>query len=89
MNRGRANAAERTEIGEQIRRARAAGTPWKILQRRFGYCRTRLWMLARDADEQLIPTDLPAARTVTGASLPRPSDAIRAKVWRGQLRASH
>jgi hypothetical protein len=67
MNPGRAGAAERSEIGEAIRRARAAGTPWKTLQRRFGYCRTRLWMLARDADEQLIPTDAPAVGAVTGA----------------------
>jgi hypothetical protein len=29
---------------------RAAGTPWKVLERRFGYCRTRLWMLLRAAE---------------------------------------
>jgi hypothetical protein len=67
MSRRRAGSAERAEIGEQIRRARAAGTPWKTLQQRFGYCRTRLWMLVRDADEQHVPSDAPAAATVTGA----------------------
>ena len=62
MSHRRAGAAERAEISQEIRRARAAGTPWKTLQQRFGYGRTRLWMLARDA----APADAPTG-TVPGA----------------------
>jgi len=63
MSRRRAGAAERAEIGEEIRRARATGTPWKTLQQRFGYGRTRLWMLARDAHDQHTPSQQGQPRT--------------------------
>jgi hypothetical protein len=50
VNPGRTPLAQRAEIGEEIRSARAAGTPWKMLEWRFGYRRIRLRMLLRAAE---------------------------------------
>lgn len=35
------------DIGVELVEARARREPWKVLMRRYGYGRTRLWMLWR------------------------------------------
>jgi hypothetical protein len=54
------------QIGAEALAARRAGTPWKLLERRFGYSRARLRMLANAAAEVQIAeiaTDPVASRT--------------------------
>ena len=54
------------QIGAEALAARRAGTPWKILQRRYGYTRARLRMLANAAaraENADIAADLVALRT--------------------------
>lgn len=41
--------SDQAVIGAELVRARADGVPWKTLQTRYGYGRTRLWMLWREA----------------------------------------
>lgn len=40
---------DQATIGAELVRARADGVPWKTLQKRYGYGRTRLWALWRNA----------------------------------------
>lgn len=37
------------DLGQQVLEARRNGDPWKVICRRFGYCRTWLYQLARQA----------------------------------------
>ena len=53
---------DRVEIGAEVLAAREARptVPWKVLQRRFGLSRTRLWQLGREAAECRRAADLDA-----------------------------
>lgn len=44
------------DAGPRVAEERAAGTPWKVLERRYGVGRTRLWQLARAAKSELVNT---------------------------------
>lgn len=39
-------------IGDELVRERAARTPWKVLEARYGFCRARLWALWKEAAEK-------------------------------------
>ncbi len=40
-------ARHKRDIGPELVQARWAGTPWMVLEGRYGFCRARLWQLWR------------------------------------------